>query len=211
MRYRIVGFRAAAWIAPGLAVLWLAELARGAAEPEPLPSLSEVREIVLRHFAMLPDHRPGDIIAQSEVAPLFPQLQRLGWTVIDRGLILRKVPADNDYLIRKLRTRRGRRFMRRIANYPNAYDRLHRLSWLPHGKQTVHDLIDKKGGYEMIKYLTTTSGGTELGKMLSKAPKGSDFNKPTGRIYTVKMLLARLEESYAVAQEAAAQKNTSEK
>jgi hypothetical protein len=207
---RTFKFRAVA-VALGLTVCWSTGVARAATEPKPLPSLSEVRELVLRHFALLPDHRPGDIIARSEVAPLFPQLERLGWTVIDRKLILRKVPADSDYLIRKLRTRRGRKFMRRIADYPNAYDRLDRLSWLPHGKQTVHDLIYKTGGDEMIKYLTTASGGKELGKMLSNAPKGANFNKPTGRIYTVKMLLEQLEKSYAAAEKVARQKKTAKK
>jgi hypothetical protein len=203
MRFRIVRFHIVAGIAWGLAVAFWAGVAGGAAEPKPLPPLSEVREIVLRHFALLPDYRPGDIIARSEVEPLFLQLQLIGWTVTDRKAILRKVPADNDFLIRKLGTSRGRKFMRRIANYPNAYDRLDRLSWLPRGRQTVHDLIHKTGGEEMIKYLTTASGGTELGKMLSKAPKGTNFNKPTGRIYTVKMLWDRLKKSHAEAKKAA--------
>jgi hypothetical protein len=195
----------------GPAVAWGAGVARGGAEPKSFPPLSQVREIVLRHFAMLPDYQPGDIIARSEVAPLFAQLELLGWTVSDRRVILKKVPAGNDYLIQKLRTRRGRKFMRRIADYPSAYDRLDRLSWLPRGRQTVHDLIHGTGGHEMIKYLTTASGGTELGKMLSKTPKGTDFNKPTGRIYTAKMLLARLEKSYAAAEKAASQKKAAKR
>lgn len=203
MRFRIVRFDTVAGIAWGLAVVWWAGVAGGAAEPKPSPPLSEVREIVWRHFALLADYRPGDIIARSEVEPLFLQLQLIGWKVTNRKGILRKVPADNDFLIRKLVTPHGRKFMRRIANYPNAYDRLDRLSWLPHGRQTIHDMIHKPGGDEMIKYLTTAPGGTELGKMLSKAPKGKGFNKPTGRIYTVNMLWERLKKSHAEAEKAA--------
>ena len=195
---RTLKFRAVA-VALGLTACWSTAVARAATEPKPLPSMSEVRELVLRYFARLPGHRPGDILARSEVAPLFPQLERLGWKVTDRSLLLRKVPADSDYLIRKLRTRHGRKFMRRIADYPSAYDRLHRLSWLPHGKQTVHDLIYKVGGHEMIRYMTTAPGGKNLGRQLSRAPAGRDFNKPTGRIYTVEMLLAILEQSHAAA------------
>lgn len=202
MRYRIVRFCATVGIAWGLAFGWRAGVVCAAAEPKPLPPFSEVREIVLRHFALLPDYRPGDMIARSEVEPLFAQLQWIGWTVVDRKGILAKVPAGSDYLNRNLRTPRGRKFMRRIANCPNAYDRLERLSWLPHGRQTVHDLIYKAGGDEMIEYLTTSAGGKEMGKMLSRAPKGTDFNKPTGLIYTVKMLLARLKKSHAAAEKA---------
>ncbi len=187
----------------GPVVLWWTGAARGADRAKPLPTWAEVEEVVLRHFGLLPDYRPGDILARSEVRPLFSHLERMGWEVSDRPEILRQVPADDHYLIRKLRTKRGRKFMRRIAEYPRAYDRLDRLSRLPYGKQTVHDLIYKKGGEELIEYLTTASGGKELGKMLSKAPKGTDFNKPTGLIYTAQMLLERLKTSYAAAKEAA--------
>jgi hypothetical protein len=207
----MIRFSAAAALAWGSAAACWAEVARSADKPQSLPAFREVEEIVLRRFALLPDYRPGDIIARSEVEPLFAQLEGVGWKVADRQDILRRVPADNDYLVQKLRTSRGRQFMRRIANYPNAYDRLDRLSWLPHGRQTVHDLIYKTGGEEMIKYLTTASGGSELGKMLSNSPKGADFNKPTGRSYTAKLLLARLKTSYAAAQEAASREESGEK
>jgi len=43
-----------------------------------------------------------------------------------------------------------------------------------------------------------------LGKQLSNAPNGRNFNAPTGRIYTVAMLLARLQQSHAAAMKAAA-------
>jgi len=47
--------------------------------------------------------------------------------------------------------------------------------------------------------MTTTSGGKELGKLLSNNPRTRNFNKPTGRIYTAAMLIARLEESHTAA------------
>lgn len=207
MYRRMSRFSVAVVLAWGLAVASLDEAAWGGEKPQSLPAFTEVEKIVLRHFALLPDYRSGDIIARSEVEPLFTQLEHVGWKVADREDILRRVPADNDYLVQKLRSSRGREFMRRIANYPGAYDRLDRLSWLPHGRQTAHDLIHKKGGEEMIKYLTTASGGSEMGKMLSSASKGADFNKPTGRIYTPKLLLARLKTSYAAAQKAASRED----
>ncbi len=52
----------------------------------------------------------------------------------------------------------------------------------------------------MIQYMTTAQGGKEMGKMLSQAPQGADFNKPTGRIYTVPMLLKHLQEEYRAAE-----------
>jgi hypothetical protein len=93
--------------------------------------------------------------------------------------------------------------MRRIAKYPEAFDRLDRLSRLPHGKQTIRDLIKGPGGDKMIQYLTTTPGGKETGKMLSEAPKGAKFNASTGRIYTVDLLLQHVKKSLAATQKAA--------
>ncbi len=199
MDHRIIGADAAVCVVLGVTAAWCATSACGAVKDKPLPSFADVREAVIRHFELLPGYRPGDIIARSDVAPLFGRLGRLGFSVANREAILKKVPTDGDFLVRELRTRRGRKFMRRIANYPDAYDRLDRLSRLPHGKRTVHDLIRGPGGYKMIKYMTTTPGGKNLGRQLSNAPKGTDFNKPTGRIYTVKLLLAHLKLSYAAA------------
>ena len=51
--------------------------------------------------------------------------------------------------------------------------------------------------------MTTAPGGKELGKQLSDDPDGKRFNTPTGRIYTVPLLLSRLQESYAAALKAA--------
>ena len=56
----------------------------------------------------------------------------------DDKQILERVPAKDEFLAEQLRTRSGRKFMRQISRYDNAYDRLDRLSRLPHGEQTVH-------------------------------------------------------------------------
>jgi len=74
---------------------------------------------------------------------------------------------------------------------------------LPHGEQTVHDLIRGPGGDELIKYLTATRGGASMGKLLSHSSGAADFNKPTGRIYTVAALVDRLQKSYAAASQRA--------
>ena len=42
--------------------------------------------------------------------------------------------------------------------------------------------------------------------MLSNAPLGADFNKPTGRIYTVPALLVHLQEQYRAAEKISIEK-----
>ncbi len=56
----------------------------------------------------------------------------------------------------------------------------------------------------MVAYMTTTVSGRELGKILTDGPEAKLFTVPTGRIYTVAMLLARLQQSHAAATKAAA-------
>ncbi len=166
-------------------------------EPRPMPAFSVVRSTVEQHFATIPEFEKGDLITREQVEPLLAQLELLGWKVADRPAILSQALTPGDFVASELRgSKKGLAFMRAVSRLPAAYDRLDRLARLPRGKQTVHDMIHKTGGAELIKYLTTAKGGKELGRMLSHAPKGHDFNKPTGRIYTVTDLLDQLEASY---------------
>ena len=179
--------------------------ARGASPPEKLPPWTQVKQAVVAHFEALPDYQPGVLIVASEVREVLGKLERLGWRVAEGKEILGQVPADGEFLAASLRSPAGRKFIRGIGQSPDAYDRLDRLSRLPRGQRMVRDLIRGPDGYKMIEYMTKTPGGEFLGKQLSKAPDGRDFNEPTGRIYTVKMLQARLKESYEKARKAAPQ------
>jgi hypothetical protein len=174
-----------------------AETAKG----RPLPKFETVREVVLRELVDPPARIPGDIIARSEVRPVFDQLRLMGWPVLDEKVILKQVPGDTDFVLQKLRTPRGRSFMRKVARYPQAYDRLYRMATLPHGRQTVDRLIRSKGGDQFIAYLTESRGGKNLGKMLQSTPRGAKFNRPTGKIFTADALITRLKQSYTAEQQ----------
>ena len=176
----------------GLAMGVWANVACGAKGVKPTTKRDKTAKAIVRYFEGLPGYQSGGIITRSEVKPIFQHLAKMGHRVTDPQKILKQVLADDAFLVGELRTPKGRKFMARIADYPLAYDRLDRLARLPHGRRIVRDLIHGPDGYKMIEYLTTARGGAELGKMLSKSPKGAKFNKPTGRIYTVNMLLSRL-------------------
>jgi hypothetical protein len=165
----------------------------------PLPPFSEVEQTVTRYFAARPGYRPGDVITRDAVKPLLAELQKQGLPLPDAKQILEKVPAKGEFFVDQLSTSNGRKFMRRIAVYPDGYDRLDRLSRLPRGQQTVRSLIAGPDGDKMIQYMATTKGGRELGQMLSQDPGGRNFNGSTGRIYTATQLLSRLRQSHAAA------------
>ncbi len=152
---------------------------------------------MLRYFQAQRDWRPRDLITRDKVEPLLAQLRRTMLPLPDARRILKDALPKDDFLAQQFRTSAGRKFMRQVARYDDAYDRLDRLRRLPHGEQTIIDLIRGPDGYKMIEYMTTTPGGEALGQQLSNASKGKKFNETTGRIYTAKMLLERLEQSRA--------------
>jgi len=171
-------------------------LSHAAEDQKPLPSWAQVQEIVSRQLSAKKNYQPGDLITQSDVKPVFEKLRFAGWKVAEEPKILGALLKDSDFIAQKLRTGAGREFMRQIAIYPGAYDRLYRLASLPSGKKTVMALINGKGGYEMIEYMTTSQGGQNLSKQLSNIPGEKNFAQPTGRIFTEKELVSTLHQFY---------------
>jgi hypothetical protein len=187
----------------GVAAAALAAPAANSAKGKPIPPFADVEQTVAQHFESRRDYQSGDLITKEAVAPLLAQLQKKGFPLADAKQILEQVPGKGEFLVDQLSTPGGRTFMRRIVAYPDAYDRLDRLSRLPHGEQTVRDLIRNPGGEKMVRYMTTAPNAEGVGKLLSNSPSSKQFTVPTGRIYTVAMLLARLQQSHAAALKAA--------
>ncbi len=165
------------------------------AEDKSIPAVSEISAALDEFFDKQNDYESGDLITGRQVEPLLDLLQERGLPLHDRKEILADLPVDDEFLVKQFGTPAGVKFMRQIARFPDAYDRVDRLSRLPRGRQTVADLIRGPDGYKMIEYFTTAAGGKELGRMLSESPAGRDFNNPTGRIYTADLLLERLKQS----------------
>lgn len=163
---------------------------------KPLPKPAIVEQAVHDHFASLENYKPGDIITQGDVTPLFVKLEELGWKVADKSDVLEQILPNGDYLVRQLRTKKGKKFMRKIGRLSGGYDRLDRLRKMPYGNRRIREFIQMPGGYKMIEYMTTSKGGRNLGKQLSRAKGGKNFNKATGRLYTSKDVTERLKKSY---------------
>jgi len=172
------------------------EKALAQVKTQSLPKFEKIAAAVWRYFQSQGNFQASMLITKEQVEPLLGGLARMGFNLSDTKTILDKIPAGDEFLVTELYSPAGRKFMDGIAKYPDAYDRMDRLIPLPHGRQTVHDLINGPGGYRMIQYMTTSPGGKKVGKLLSSGQGGADFNKPTGRIYTVPMLLAQLQEQY---------------
>jgi len=180
----------------GCAVLGFATSGRLLASDQSLPTWQQVSRSIDQFYAQDKSRQPLDIITQGQTSPLFAELQKLGWKVADRDAILKRIPADNDFIVKQLRSKQGKKFMRDFSQYPDGYDKLDQLAKLPQGKKTVEALVRGPDGYKLLEYMTTTQGGANLNKQLSRTPKGKGFTKDTGRIYTVDSLKQALKKSY---------------
>jgi len=165
-----------------------------------LPDFSKVEAIVHRHFVALPGYEKGDLISRSQVEPVFPAIARLGWKVADKKTILRSVLPDRNYLVEEFRTPKGRSFMRKVSGAPLAYDQLDLISQLEGGKLMIQDFLR----FPNSELTFTENGPLDLGRLVrlqpqinrARGPTEKDFDRPTGRIYTVEALVARLKKSY---------------
>lgn len=181
------------WVAVFVAVAPVAVL-----DAADLPKFAEVEATVRDVLNQAKDYQPGDLLTRKPVQTMLDRLERLGWKVADRGALEKKILDDGSFLVGKLQTSAGKKFMRQIAGMSLAYDRLDRLSQLPQGRSTVERLVRGPDGYKLFDYMANDKGGRELAKMLSKDGKG-DFNRPTGKLYTEAQLLRELERLYAAA------------
>lgn len=180
----------------GLVCAWASPAMAGKNKAKAFPKFPVFAGAIEEHFDKQRDYRPGDIISQGDVKEVFRMLRGMDWVVADEDKVVADVLPDNDYMVRELRTKRGRVFMADLSKTPAAYDRLERFLRLPMSKRFFQGLLKGPDGYKMFEYMVTAKGGKVLGEQLSNAPDGHDFNKPTGHIYTVDQLLVRLEKSY---------------
>ena len=185
-----------------VAVAFLAGSAGAAAEK--LPPWSVVEHTVAEQLASIQNYRDGDLLSQSQAAPIFAQLETHGWVVADGAKILASILPDDDFLVEELRTPAGVKFMRKIAAYPQAYDEIDLLSRLPKGDLMVRDFLrfahsdrtfNNKQGPSPAMYARLVPDQKRQG-----VPTPKDFEKPTGRVYTAGQLVARLQQSYRAAE-----------
>ena len=179
-----------------LLVLLILAAARAPAQQKSSEDFGVVVEALQKYFDTQPDYEHGDLILASQIADILSYLADAGTEISDAASIIEKGLPDNSFLARELTSPAGHKFMRSVARSQGGYSRLDRLSSTPRGKQLVRDLVRQPGGDKLIEYLATTNGGRNMGAMIGQGRAGVDLNKPTGRIYTAKDLLAELERQH---------------
>ncbi len=154
------------------------------------------------HFGSQPQHRPGDLIAQSDVAEILKKLADAGWQPADHKKILADTLPDAQGLVSLLRTSQGRKYMEKVKGFELMYDRMDRLSQVSGGQRTLDAIVRLPDGEKYSKPKKDLPYGVP--DFLYLLPKNSsgrvrtvkDYDKPTGRIYTEADLLRRLTRSW---------------
>ena len=164
------------------------------------PAWSDVKKTVSDFFAAQPGFDPASLITQEQAKAALDAVEKLGWKPKDGDEILKKIPSASDPLVRTLSTPSGKKLLRQTSSYSLVYDRLDRTIQLPGGPALLETITKLPDG---AKYLQTkpTPGFKNLAQLLPKrangqSPAGVDYDKPTGRIYTLAQLLTALEASY---------------
>ena len=136
------------------------------------------------------------VISQSDAKAILAALESAGWKPKDGATIISATLPDSHLLVQKLRTQNGRVLATKLANMPGGFDRLDHLSRLPDSRQLLERIVDGPDGFLLIDYMLNDPNGSAVGAELSQAPGGTGFNQPTGRLYTLKQLRDRLEQSH---------------
>ena len=162
-----------------------------------LPPFSDVEQLVKKHFAPTYKFKEGDLITKSDVSPFLAQLPSIGWHLPKPERILDRVLDDNDYLVRQLKSPKGRQLFQRTAKYPGALDRLDRMREMHGGNKTLDVFVQKTpGNADVLTTILTTKRGQRFANDIAKYNNGKDFNEPTERIYRVQELVPALKQIY---------------
>ncbi len=176
-------------------ILVLANSIGSAAETN-LPTWPTVRDTVTKYFAAKPGHRPFDLISQNDVEPVFDELRRIGLPPRDVEAAADGFLPSNSILVVTLSSEPGRAFMRKVSKFPEAYDRLERLTWLEGGQNILRELIANPNGPKQVERWTTTAGAKEMAAKVAKDPRGMNFSLPTGHMHTAEQLIEELKRNH---------------
>ena len=180
-----------------LAVLCFARVGLG--DGADFPRFARVQSAAQAHLRDA-RRRPADLISQGDAKALMEAISELGWDIEDQDAIVALTLPDGHGLVKTLRTKRGQEFMRRVAGYKLIYDRLERITGVPGGQRMFNDLVRLPDGHRYAKQ-TTVGAVPDLLALLPKTGNGKkrrirDYDQPTGNLYTMTAVLARIQESY---------------
>ena len=172
------------------------------ADAPDMPPITTVKGVINKHFAKLKEHRTNDIISRRDIDPILKELAKRGWKISDEKKLVKEVLDDQNELVRILRSKDGKKFMRKVSGQKNVYDRLDRVVREKNGASLLRKVVALPDGHKYVN-AQQKPGTPTLSDLLLINKRGSahkrklkDFNKPTGIRYTLDAFWKRLQVSY---------------
>lgn len=161
-----------------------------------MPDWKTVAATAKQHFQSLPNYQPGDVLSLGQIKPLLAKFAKAGWKLSDQDAFLGQICADDDFVLRQLRSKSGQKFMRNMRGSAEQYDYLRRLAATKGGDRAVADIMKLNNANDVLAALTSSKAGKDISRRMAEQPKTKDYNTPTGFLYTETQILARLKESF---------------
>jgi hypothetical protein len=161
-----------------------------------MPDWKTVESTAKQHLKSLPNYQAGDILSQGQIKPLLAKLAKAGWKLSDQKELLGQIAADDDFIVRQLRSKSGMKFMRSTGGSAEQYDYLRRLSETKGGDRAVTDILKLPNGNDVLTALTKSKAGKDISRRMAAGPHTQGYDTPTAYLYTETQVLARLKESY---------------
>lgn len=182
-------------------VLTVTQVASATRPDKEKPSFKQITSVVQTALAKRDGYQPGDLIHQTDLKRVLKALSAAGAMPPDSKKLLADTLPENDALVRMLSTERGVKFMRKVKEDDLIYDRMDRVSRVTGGERMLSDIIRLPDGEKLAKN-KRPHGVPGFLDLLPKNSSGKvrrvkNYRESTGRIYTEKMLLERLQESYS--------------
>lgn len=153
-----------------------------------VPTIQDVQKLFESHLAAKPGYHPGDLITQSDVAPVLRRLEQLGFSIRQKQQGVEPLLPEGHPLVQLLRTPAGTKLMRRMQPYGVAYDRMERLLHFRAGQEIVMKIIETQN-IEAVAALCTTETADRLEVQFVTEPSCRNFSSLSGRAYTLEQYL----------------------
>lgn len=190
-------------ILTALALMQLGTARPAVAQQKPLMSAALMEQLTRQHLAALPAKPYSDLIIWEEISPLLDEIERRGWDMPYREGLQEVMIGKSDFLSQFAQSRHGSKWLK-ASNSKLLLDRVDRISRVSGGQQTLKRVAKLPNGKQ---YARPKAGDFQPGlvELLPPAKYGRkrkipDYNKPTGRAYTVDQVVDKISELHAEAE-----------
>ncbi|MCA9177718.1 MAG: hypothetical protein KDB14_24800 [Planctomycetales bacterium] len=195
------------WLVVGAAFCCLAisatRPARGDA-PKPLMDGPTMRRITEQYLRSKPPRKFPDLVVYEDLEPLLDEVERRGWEMPYREQLKAQMLGQGEFLAKFAETESGANWLKKVSGQSLIYDRVDRISHVAHGQEMLQRVAKLPNG-EKYGQATARNFTPSLADLLplkgGKKQKIKDYDKPTGKAYTMSKVLELVAKTHESAED----------